>query len=41
MPAPGGGGNKTPAPLEAAVLRDRGFDDVGTGTSNPSADFFA
>jgi len=40
VPAPGGGGSKTPAP-EDPVPRDRGLDDVETGISDPSADFFA
>ena len=41
VPAPGGGGSKPAAPEEDPAPRDRGFDNVGPGTSDPSADFFA
>ena len=41
VPAPGGGGSKTPAPAGVPEPRDRGLDDVDAGMSDPSADFFA
>jgi len=41
VPAPGGGGKRTPAADDSAVPRDRALDDVVTGVSNPSPDFFA
>ena len=41
VPAAGGGGSRTDAPDDATVPRDRSLDDVATGTSDPSADFFA
>lgn len=41
VPAPGGGGSKTPAPDDGPELRDRGLDDVEAGRSDPSADFLA
>ena len=41
VPAPGGGGSRTPAAEDGTEPRDRDFDDMVTGASDPSTDFFA